>query len=86
VELASGGAHRVDCAALCTLLQRLGYSAKLHESTTPLYRFKHGVRHQYITVCLPGACRSSWVELCCCCFLLLLDVPRLGVLRCNVGG
>ena len=54
VELAAGGAHRTDPATLCQLLQRLGYSAKLHESTSPLAKFKRGVRHQYITVCLPS--------------------------------
>ena len=32
VELACGGAHRVDPAALATVLQRLGYCAKLHDS------------------------------------------------------
>lgn len=35
VELACGGAHRVDPAALASVLQRLGYSAKLHESVRP---------------------------------------------------
>ncbi|KAL4430658.1 hypothetical protein ABPG75_005914 [Micractinium tetrahymenae] len=59
VELAAGGAHRVDCAALCAVLQRLGYSAKLHESTASLYSFKQGVRHQYITVCLPDTSRAG---------------------------
>ncbi|PRW58535.1 hypothetical protein C2E21_2841 [Chlorella sorokiniana] len=55
VELACGGAHRVDPAALAAVLQRLGYSAKLHDSACPLYKFKAGVRHQYISVCLPDA-------------------------------
>ncbi|KAI3433758.1 hypothetical protein D9Q98_003565 [Chlorella vulgaris] len=54
VELAVGGAHRVAPDALCAVLQRLGYSAKLHESSVPLHKFKNGVRHQYITVCLPN--------------------------------
>ena len=55
MELAAGGAHRVDPAALCSVLQRLGYTAKLHESTASLFSFKQGVRHSYISVCLPGA-------------------------------
>lgn len=56
VELAAGGAHRVDPTKLCQVLQRLGYSAKLHESTAPLHRFKRGVVHQYVAVCLPSEC------------------------------
>ena len=54
VELAAGGAHRVDPAYLAAVLQRLGYSAKLHESSAALAKFKRGVRHQFITVPLPG--------------------------------
>lgn len=53
VELACGGAFRCEPAALVGVLQRLGYTAKLHQSTASLHSFKHGVRHQFITVCLP---------------------------------
>lgn len=134
VELACGGAHRVDPASLAAVLQRLGYSAKLHESVRcvgrlteatclqaskhacmylcmhqsaaeptgataaaaaaaaasaaaaaasppylplpsldpavvlaalqacPLYKFKAGVRHQYISVCLPGGSTRCWAQ------------------------
>ena len=55
VELAAGGWHRVDPAALAAVLQRLGYSAKLQEATASLHKFKQGVRHQFVSVCLPGA-------------------------------
>lgn len=54
VDLAAGGAHRVDPEALVAVLQRLGYSAKLHEATASVYNFKRGVHHQFLTVCLPG--------------------------------
>ena len=57
VELATGGAHRVDPQRLVGVLRRLGYSVMLQNSTATLHKFKHGVRHQYLTVCLPGACR-----------------------------
>lgn len=59
VELACGGAHRMDPANLAAVLQRLGYSAKLHESTASLYKFKQGVRHSYISVCLPDTSRTG---------------------------
>lgn len=54
----------MDPAKLCQVLQRLGYSAKLHESTAPLHRFKRGVVHQYITVCLPGESRTFLPSSC----------------------
>ena len=63
VELAAGGWHRVDPAALAAVLQRLGYSAKLQEATASLHKFKQGVRHQFVSVCLPGAKRAG----CACC-------------------
>lgn len=64
VELAAGGAHRVDCDALCAVLQRLGYSAKLHDSSSALHKFRRGVRHQFISVCLPGVCEGSQAGPC----------------------
>lgn len=79
MELAAGGAHRVDCGALCSVLQRLGYSAKLHESTASLYTFKQGVRHQYITVCLPGGFQDQAVACCAACVLpeaVILQLSR----------
>lgn len=52
-EMAPGG--QVDAALLGKALKSAGYTVKLH---SPAANKLRGLRHQYLSVCLPGECQS----------------------------
>ena len=66
VSLAREWDH-LDAASLAQCLKRLGYTATVKEAPAPpnLAKFK-SLRHQYLTVALPGAClcapQRPWTE------------------------
>ena len=58
VEYAEQQQEALEPVALCSTLARLGYSARRHasaEQDKALRRLLCGLRHEYVTVCMPDA-------------------------------